>query len=133
MSSISDPAHFHRPRLRALKRGFLGHCPRCGEAPIFAGYLRTRDHCEACGLEIHQHRADDAPPYFTIMIVGHIVIAGLVALEANFHPPTWVHMALWLPLTLAMTLALLRPVKGALIGYQWALGMHGFDSSRSDA
>ena len=133
MSSRSDPSHRQRPRLSALKRGFLGRCPRCGDSPIFAGYLRIRERCDACDLEFHHHRADDAPPYFTIMIVGHIVIAGLVALETNFHPPTWVHMAIWLPLTLVMTLALLRPVKGALIGYQWALRMHGFDSSRSDA
>ena len=91
-----------------------------------------RETCELCALELHHHRADDAPPYFTIMIVGHIVIGGMLWLETGLHPPAWVHMSLWLPLTVALTLMLLPLVKGALIGLQWALRMHGFDSTASD-
>lgn len=131
MALISDTRP--RRRWRALSNGFLGRCPRCRDAPIFAGYLRTRKQCNACALAIHHHRADDAPAYFTIMIVGHFVVAGMVALEVNLHPAVWIHMALWLPLTVIMTLILLRPIKGALIGIQWALRMHGFDSAQSDS
>jgi uncharacterized protein (DUF983 family) len=40
--------------------------------------------------------------------------------------PMWVHMVVWVPLTIILALALLRPVKGAIVGLQWALYMHGF-------
>jgi uncharacterized protein (DUF983 family) len=73
----------------------------------------------------HQ-RADDAPPYVTIMIVGHIIVPGLVMMERNLAPPTWVQMSVWLPLTLALSLSLLPLVKGAIVGLQWSLRMHGF-------
>ena len=73
----------------------------------------------------HQ-RADDAPAYFTMAIVGHLVIGGLLALEQAYAPPTWVHMSIWLPLTLVLSLVLLPIVKGALVGLQWAYRMHGF-------
>jgi uncharacterized protein (DUF983 family) len=76
---------------------------------------------------LHHHRADDAPPYFTIVIVGHIVVGLVLAVEMAYRPPLWVHAALWLPLTLILTLVVLQVVKGALVALQWALLMHGFD------
>ncbi len=121
-----------RSLLSALGRGWRRRCPRCGQGSIFDGYLKVHPRCGTCHLELHHHRADDAPPYFTIMIVGHIIIGGMLWLETEAHPPAWVHMSLWLPLTLILTLALLPLVKGALIGWQWALRMHGFESSASD-
>ncbi len=76
---------------------------------------------------LHHHRADDAPPYFTIIIVGHIVVGLVLAVEMAYHPPLWLHAALWLPLTVILALVILMPIKGALVGLQWALRMHGFD------
>ncbi len=122
----------HRPRLSALGRGWRKRCPRCANGGLFDGYLKVRTHCAVCNLALHHHRADDAPPYFTILIVGHVVIGGMLWLETSAHPPTWVHMTLWLPLTIALALVLLPAVKGSLIGLQWALRMHGFDSPASD-
>ena len=55
--------------------------------------------------------------------VGHIVVPGMLLLEQNVHPPSWVHMVTWVPVTLLLTLALLPPIKGAVIGAQWALRM----------
>ena len=121
-----------RPRLSALRRGWRRRCPRCARGGLFDGYLKVRRVCAACGLAFHHQRADDAPPYFTIMIVGHIVVGGMLWLETAAHPPTWVHLSLWLPLTLGLTLVLLPAVKGSLIGLQWALKMHGFDAPDSD-
>jgi len=126
------PEEPRRPLLSALGRGWRTRCPRCAKGGVFRGYLKVRSNCPVCSLAFHHHRADDAPPYFTIMIVGHIVVGGMLWLETAAHPPTWVHMALWLPLTAVLTLALLPLVKGSLIGLQWALRMHGFDSSASD-
>jgi uncharacterized protein (DUF983 family) len=100
---------------------------------MFRRYLKVWDACPNCGEALHHHRADDAPPYFTILVVGHVVIGGVLALERAYAPPGWVHAALWLPLTLILTLVLLSRVKGALIGLQWALYMHGFDPASRDA
>jgi uncharacterized protein (DUF983 family) len=88
--------------------------------------------CPACGEELHHHRADDAPPYFTIVIVGHIVVSLVLLVEMTYRPPLWVHMMLWLPLTVALALLLLPAVKGALVGLQWALRMHGFDPNAKE-
>lgn len=79
--------------------------------------------CNGCGLEFAPYRADDAPAYFTIFVVGHIIVPSMLVLEQTLHPETWVHMALWVPLTLGLALALLPRIKGAVIGVQWALNV----------
>ena len=67
-----------------------------------------------------------------MVIVGHVVIAGVLVLEKAYAPPSWVHLALWLPLTVILSLWLLPRVKGALVGLQWALRMHGFGGEADD-
>jgi uncharacterized protein (DUF983 family) len=121
-----DLARPKRDLMRAMLRGFGERCPNCGKGPLFGKYLKVRDACPACGQDLHHHRADDAPAYFTILIVGHFIIGGILALERGLAPATWVHLAIWLPLTLIASLLLLPRVKGALVGLQWALYMHGF-------
>jgi uncharacterized protein (DUF983 family) len=125
---IPDDQVSRRPRdvMRAILRGLAELCPNCGKGRLFGKYLKVRDACPACGEVLHHHRADDAPAYFTILIVGHFIVGGALALERGLAPPTWVHLAIWLPLTLIACLLLLPRVKGALVGLQWALYMHGF-------
>jgi uncharacterized protein (DUF983 family) len=118
---------------RAMRLGFALRCPSCGRGTLFKSYLKVWDDCTNCGEALHHHRADDAPPYFTILIVGHIIVGGILAMERALAPPGWVQSALWLPMTLILTLLLLSRVKGALIGLQWALYMHGFDPAGADA
>lgn len=115
-----------RPLSEAIWRGAALRCPACGKGHLFTSYLKVAPTCPNCGEVLHHHRADDAPPYFTIMIVGHIVIAGVLGVEQAFAPDYWVHLVLWLPLTLTLSLLILPRVKGALIGLQWAYRMHGF-------
>ncbi|MGA7807184.1 DUF983 domain-containing protein [Bradyrhizobium sp.] len=115
----------------ALKRGFRSRCPRCGEGRLFRAYLKVADHCAACGLDFSPHRADDLPAYLVIVIVGHIVVPTALVIETNFSPPVALQLAIYLPLTLFASLALLQPVKGAVVGLQWALRMHGFDDNPS--
>jgi len=112
---------------RSIFRGMAGKCPNCGQGSLFDGFLSVRPACGTCGEELHHQRADDAPPYFTITIVGHIIIPALLAVELLWRPALWVHMAIWIPLTIGLAFALMRPVKGALVSLQWALYMHGFD------
>ena len=116
----------------SLLRGALLKCPACGRGAMFRRYLKVADACQVCGEELHHHRADDAPAYFTIVIVGHIVVSLVLAVEMAYRPALWVHMALWLPLTVILTLLFLPCVKGALVGLQWALRMHGFDPDAKD-
>lgn len=106
----------------AMLRGLRGICPCCGEAKLFAGWLRVADRCGHCDAPLGQVRADDAPPYFTIFAVAHIVIPGMVWLERAQSPEIWVQTAIWVPLTLVLSLALMRPVKGATIGLMLKLG-----------
>ncbi len=119
-----------RDTWRAVRRGLACRCPACGQGRLYRAYLKVADRCEVCGTELHHHRADDAPPYFTIFLVGHFVIAALLAFD-EFWPdaPIWLHALLWSAFVVASSLWLLPLVKGALIGFQWANRMHGFGAS----
>ena len=116
-----------RPLLLSLYRGSKNKCPACGEGRLFSKYLKVNKQCSHCHTEFHHHQADDAPPYFTIVILGHILVPLVIALEGAYRPPLWVHAALWLPITVIATLFCLQIVKGAIVSYQWALKMHGFE------
>jgi uncharacterized protein (DUF983 family) len=123
-----DTAQLERRNVwTALKRGFRGRCPRCGEGKLFRAFLKTADHCSACGQDFTPHRADDLPAYLVIVIVGHIVVPLALMIETNYSPPVALQLAIYLPLTFIASLVLLQPVKGAVVAGQWALRMHGFD------
>ena len=131
-SPATQPAPHQRDAMRSIGRGLRGACPACGRGSIFRKYLKVHDTCLSCGTELHHHQADDAPPYMTIFIVGHIVVPLLLWVEKGWHPAEWVHAVLWLPLTLLLVLVILPSMKGALIGLQWALRMHGFGEAESE-
>lgn len=116
----------------AMWRGMRGRCPACGERGMFRAFLKVADECPSCGTELHHQRADDMPPYVVMFITGHLIIYLLLVVERAYSPEVWVHMALWIPATIVLSLALLTPVKGALVGLQWALRMHGFGHSEKD-
>ena len=106
----------------AMRRGARGACPSCGQGRLFSGWLRVSDTCSRCDAPLGQVRADDAPPYFTIFAVGHVVIPGMLWLEKAYKPELWVHTAIWVPLTLVLAIGLMRPIKGATIGLMLKLG-----------
>jgi len=112
---------------QAMWRGARGTCPNCGEGRMFPRFLKVADTCSACGEELHHHRADDAPPFFTIFIVGHIVVPSVLVVEKLWRPPLAVHFIVWTVVTLALAFTLMPIVKGAIVGLQWALRMHGFE------
>lgn len=118
-----------RPLLAAMRRGLAGRCPSCGKGRLFRAFLKVAEGCDNCREPMRHHRADDAPAYFVILIVGHIVVPLALALEVAYAPPYWAHFMIWLPLTVALSLMLLQPIKGAIVGWQWANGMHGFGPS----
>src|SRR5438552_17940852 len=113
----------------AMRRGFRGRCPRCGEGKLFRAFLKTADSCSVCAQDFTAHRADDLPAYLVIVIVGHIVVPLALYIETNYAPSMALQLSVYLSLTLFGSLALLQPVKGAVVGLQWALRMHGFDDT----
>jgi uncharacterized protein (DUF983 family) len=118
-----------RPLFRSLWRGFRGRCPHCGEGRLFGAFLKPVATCAVCGEDLSHQRADDFPPYVTMVVVGHLLVPLVLAVQFATDLSVTTHLAIWLPLTAALTIALLQPVKGAIIGLQWALRMHGFDGS----
>jgi uncharacterized protein (DUF983 family) len=120
-----------RPVWPALKRGMACRCPACGQGRLYRAYLKVNDECPVCHEALYHQRADDMPPYVTMVIVGHFVVAGVIAGQDLFpNMPDWPQMIFWPIVALLMSLALLPGVKGALIAYQWALRMHGFGARR---
>lgn len=111
---------------QSVRRGWRQSCPCCGEGALYKSYLKVSDACPKCATELHHHRADDAPPYFVMLITGHVIVGLILTMEQTLAPPIWLQLAISLPLLVILSLILLPRVKGALIGYQWALRMHGF-------
>ena len=109
----------------ALSRGARNRCPSCGEGAVFAGYLKVVPACTGCGAPLGRLRADDAPPYFTIFIAGHLLVPPVLWIERAYMPPMWLHMVVWLPLFAIACILLLRPIKGATLGWMMKLGFTG--------
>jgi uncharacterized protein (DUF983 family) len=114
----SDPSP--RSNNEAMRRGIFCRCPRCGEGKLFDGYLKVVQNCSSCGEPLGLYRAADGPAFITMSIIGLLLIPvlgfGFIAFRAD-------------PLTLALvvtaligalTLVVLRLVKGAFVGHLWA-------------
>ena len=119
---IPNPATMP-PLPAVIGRGLRGRCPVCGEGHVFDGYLTVVPACDHCGAPLALARADDAPPWLTILIVGHVVVPLLYVVDQSYAPPLWAMAAIFLPLTTVLALAVLRPVKGAMVGLMLKLGM----------
>lgn len=114
------PTQAPRSLLSAALRGFGQSCPACGRGRLLHRYLKPVERCAHCGEAYGHLRADDAPPWMTILIVGHVVVPLLLHVEQTWHPEAWVHFALWPTLALAMSAALLPRCKGIVLGLLWA-------------
>jgi uncharacterized protein (DUF983 family) len=101
-----------------LLAGLRGRCPHCGQGRLFQGFLTIAPACPACGFGLAHADSGDGPAVFVIMIVGFLVVFAALFTEIAVHPPIWVHLVLWLPLAAVLCLALLRPLKGLMIGAQ---------------
>ena len=117
------------PLRPVLWRGWRGLCPRCGEGRLLSSYLKVNASCSNCGQEFHHHRADDGPAYLSILIVGHLMVPVLLTLWEVFRPAPIVLAGIACSLAVVLALYLLPRLKGAMIAYQWAKGMHGFGQS----
>ena len=112
-------------RIKAIWRGVAHRCPNCGASPLYWKYLKVVDRCGACDHPLGDYRSDDGPAYFTILLVGHLVIAPMLLLQWIFKAPIWLVLPSTLIPLAAVTLWALPRVKGALIGLLYSLGTTG--------
>ena len=109
-----------QPAIR--EAALFGLCPRCGAKTLFAGWARFADRCAACGLDFSRFNVGDGPAAFLILIVGSLVVGLAIWLQLAFEPPWWVHVMLWVPLTVAAVMALLRLAKAWLLASEYRRG-----------
>lgn len=102
-----------------ISAGLSGRCPRCGRGHLFDGYLALRPSCEACGLDYSFADSADGPAFFVMSIVGVLIVGLALWVEFTYEPPIWLHMLLWLPLSIVLCLALVRPLKALMIALQY--------------
>jgi uncharacterized protein (DUF983 family) len=116
----------------AVGRGLLERCPNCGKGAMFGAYLSVNPRCPACGEDLSAQRADDAPAFVALLVVC-LVGGGGVLLSEDAWPqmPLLAVAVFWLVVTALVSLAVLPRIKGAVVGYQWALRMHGFAAART--
>jgi uncharacterized protein (DUF983 family) len=108
-----------------LIRGALGRCPRCGRGPLLHRYLKIVGECSSCGERYGHFRADDAPPWLTILLVGHLTAPFFLLIEENFELTTATELAILIPLVVGLTLALLPRCKGAILAIMWMTKSEG--------
>jgi uncharacterized protein (DUF983 family) len=103
----------------ALKASIQGLCPRCGQGPLFDGYLDVAKKCPHCGLDYSIFDVGDGATVFVILIAGFIVCGAALVVEVKYSPPYWVHALIWLPLIAILVFGGLRLVKSALMVLQY--------------
>src|ERR1700733_9048367 len=124
MSEVNVEAE--RPSmLMAMFRGAMERCPRCGHGRLLHHYLKMVDHCPVCGESYGHYRTDDAAPWLTILLVGHITIPIILVCEMNFSLPLWLAFTIYLPLIAGLTLFLLPRCKGVMAAVLWAMKAEG--------
>ena len=104
-----------RGRPPVWEAALFGCCPRCGSRTLFAGVVRFADRCRVCGLDFSRFNVGDGPAAFLTLIIGAVLVGLALWLEVAVAPPFWVHVALWVPLTMLAVLAGLRVSKALLL------------------
>jgi uncharacterized protein (DUF983 family) len=104
------------PTWRAMKRGMRMRCPSCGSTPLYRSYLKVQPVCPSCGAANGEFRVDDAASYFTVLIVGHVVVAPMLAFEVIWDASLVLTLAIALPAVGLVALGGLPFIKGAILG-----------------
>lgn len=107
------------PPVEPIAAGLKGRCPRCGEGKLFSSFLTVGKECSACRQDYSFADAGDGPAVFVILIIGFVVVGLALWMEVTLAPPLWLHLLLWIPLTLVLSLGSLRLIKGVLITLQY--------------
>ncbi|MCW5721828.1 MAG: DUF983 domain-containing protein [Devosia sp.] len=106
------------PQPSPILSGLACRCPRCGQGGLFTGYLQLGQSCPRCGLDYGFADSGDGPAVFVIFLVAPLVVLLALIFGAAFAMPPWLHLMIWIPVTLVLCLALLPPFKGVLVNLQ---------------
>jgi uncharacterized protein (DUF983 family) len=102
-----------------LRAGLLGKCPRCGEGKLFLGFLKLAPACDACGLDYRFADSGDGPAVFVTLLAGFVVLGTALWVEIKYEPPFWVHLIIFLPMTVLVCMGMLRPLKSLMVAAQY--------------
>ena len=132
---VSEPVHPAPVDLpaslgAAAWRGLRGSCPRCGEAKLFRKWLKPVDTCPHCAQDWSVQQADDFPAYIGIFVVGHLLAPVVITMIGTFAMSAWAVLAIIVPVAVVMLIAMLQPVKGAVIAFLWWFGIGAFVKER---
>jgi uncharacterized protein (DUF983 family) len=108
----------HPAGVNTIGAGALCRCPNCGKGRLFSGFLKVVDHCTVCGFDFSKLNTGDGAAIFVMQIAGGLVVFTALFVEIAVSPPMWVHLAVFLPLVLVLSLGLMRPGKGVMIALQ---------------
>ncbi len=106
----------------SAEAALFGLCPQCGAKSLFGGLTKFADKCPACGLDYTKFNVGDGPAAFLTLIIGALVATCAILLELKFHPPFWVHVLLWVPITSGAVILGLRAAKAWLLGAEFRRG-----------
>lgn len=101
-----------------IRAGLLCRCPNCGKGRLFAGFLRVVERCAVCGFDFTRLNTGDGAAVFVMQIAGGLVVFTALFVEIAYAPPMWVHLLVFVPLVLGLSLGLMRPGKGVMIALQ---------------
>jgi uncharacterized protein (DUF983 family) len=110
----------------AARRAVANRCPHCGKGKLMRGYLKQVDNCAVCGESFGQIRADDAAPWLTIILVGHVFLPFAFMVNLDWMP-TWVAMLSLATVFVAISLAILPRAKMLFIGVLWQTRAPGYE------
>ena len=109
----------------AVGRALMGRCPHCGKGKLMRSYLKQVDNCSVCGESFGQIRADDAAPWLTIILVGHVFLPLAFLVNLDFLP-TWAAMGLMASCFAGVALAILPFSKKVFIAILWQTRAPGY-------
>ncbi|HXQ15809.1 MAG TPA: DUF983 domain-containing protein [Caulobacteraceae bacterium] len=113
-----------------MLRGLRGRCPHCGKGRLFYRYLKVEPICQSCGHDLDRYPADDGPAYFTVLLVGHLVIVPFLILGSAliWKANLWILIPGTLAAAAAITLTALPVIKGAVVGLLYAVNVNRADA-----
>ena len=114
-----DKSHTTKGQPGLVPAALFGLCPRCGARTLFAGVARFAPRCAECGLDFSAFNVGDGPAAFLTLIIGALITALAIGLELAAHPPFWVHIILWVPITTLAVIWGLRAGKAALLAVEF--------------
>ena len=116
---MNGESHQSKGQPGLVPAALFGLCPRCGARTLFEGVAKFAPRCRACGLDFSAFNVGDGPAAFLTLIVGALITALAIGLELAAHPPFWVHVILWVPITATAVVWGLRAGKGALLAAEF--------------